>query len=50
MDLLSLVSNVSELGTTLSHFLTSDDHFKLGIIVVGLVKPKKEEPPNLPTR
>ena len=44
------LSDVSEIGTTLLNFLTSDENFKLGIVVVGLVKPKKEEPPNLQTR
>jgi hypothetical protein len=50
IELFSLVSDVFEVGTTLINFLTSDENFKLGIVVVGLIKPKKEEPPSLPTR
>lgn len=43
IDLLSLVSDVTSLAKDLSEFLSSDSPVHLGIVLVGLVKPKKED-------
>ena len=50
LNLLSLVADLYSLVEDFSGFLTSDSNFKIGIVIFGLVTPKKEEPPSLPTR
>ncbi|MED3563793.1 hypothetical protein [Bacillus xiapuensis] len=41
LDVLSVVSDVTSLIKDFSSFLDSDSPVKLGIVIVGLVKPKK---------
>jgi hypothetical protein len=50
LNLLSLFADLYGIVKDFPEFLTSDSHFKLGIVIVGLVTQKKEEPPSLPTR
>jgi hypothetical protein len=42
IDLLNLLADLSGTVNHLSEFLTSDSHFKLGIVLIGLVNQKKK--------